>query len=162
MPLSIETEDSTIEYEAVNVLYVPKLTDRLISIGEITREGHKVIFNKNALRVELEKGDSFMVEWSRGMYALKAIPRIIDEQALVNKTEAIDKASLWHYRLAHPGRNIARQLGFDVLGSKCKVCEMAKSHRQPFNKQISRAQEALQRVYSDVLGPLSPEAQGKY
>src|SRR5271169_333806 len=128
MPLSIETEDGTIEYEAVNVLYIPELTDTLISIGEIAREGHKVIFDKNALRVELEKGDSFMVERSRGMYAPKAIPRIIDEQALVNKTKAIDKASLWHYQLAHPGRNITRQLGFDTLGSKCKACKMVKSH----------------------------------
>src|SRR5271169_4362313 len=108
MPLSIETEDGTVEYEAANVLYVHELTDLLISIGEITREGHKVIFDKNALRVELEKGDSFMVEWSCGMYALKAIPRIIDEQALVNKTEAVDKVSLWHYQLAHPGQNITR------------------------------------------------------
>src|SRR5271169_4784770 len=43
----------------------------LISIGEITREGHKAIFNKNALRVELKKGDLFMVEWSRGMVIIK-------------------------------------------------------------------------------------------
>src|SRR5271169_1260201 len=39
---------------------------------------------------------------------------------------------------------------------------MAKSHRQPFNKQTSRAQQALQRVYSDVVGPFSPEALGSY
>src|SRR5271169_965843 len=73
MPLSIETEDGTVEYEAANVLYVPELMDTLISMGEIAREGHKAIFDKNALRVELEKGDSFMVEWLRGMYALNAI-----------------------------------------------------------------------------------------
>src|SRR5271169_329089 len=39
---------------------------------------------------------------------------------------------------------------------------MVKSHRQPFNKQTSHAQQALQRIYSDVVRPLSPEALGSY
>src|SRR5208337_3326729 len=96
------------------------------------------------------------------MYALNAVPRTIDEQVLLSKTDAIDKGMLWHYRLGHPGQNVTRRLGFDILETKCKACEMAKSHRQPFNKQISHAQQALQRVYSDVVRPLSPEALGSY
>ncbi len=63
-----------------------------------------------------------------GMYALNATPRTIDEHALVTKTKTIDKASLWHYHLGHPGQNVTRRLGFDVLETKCKACEMAKSH----------------------------------
>src|SRR5208337_2968310 len=58
--------------------------------------------------------------------------------------------------------NVTRQLGVDILETKCKACEMAKSHQQLFNKQVSYAQEALKRVYSDLVGPLSPEAQGTY
>src|SRR5208282_1348396 len=91
-----------------------------------------------------------------------AKPRIIDEQALMAKTNAIDKDNLWHYRLGHPGQNVTKRLGFKVLEEKCKACEMAKSHRQPFDKQMSRAQEALGRIHSDLVGPLSPEASGSY
>ena len=53
-------------------------------------------------------------------------------------------------------------MGFDVLETKCKTCEIAKSYQQPFNKQTSCAQLALQRIYSDIVRPLSPEALGSY
>src|SRR5271169_5582652 len=128
MPLSIETEECTMSYDAADVLYVPELSDTLLSIEEIAKEGHKATFDKDGVKVELERGESFTVERRHSMYALKAKPRTVDEQALVSKTEAIDKASLWHYCLGYPGQNATRQLGFDVLGSKCKAYEMAKSH----------------------------------
>src|SRR5208282_4564599 len=39
LPLTIKTPDGDVEYDAPNVLYVPGLTDTLLSIGEIAREG---------------------------------------------------------------------------------------------------------------------------
>jgi len=87
------------------------------------------------------------------MYALNVVPRMIDEQVPVSKNYAIDKGMLWHHCLGHPRQNVTRQLGVDVLEMKCKACEMAKSHRQPFNKQVSHTQEALKRVYSDLVDP---------
>ena len=134
LPLTIKTEEGDMEYDVPNVLYVPELTDTLISIGEIAKEGHTATFSGNAVKVIFDKGSSLKVERKHGLYALDAKPRIIDEQALVAKTNAIDKANLWHYRLGHPGHNIMRRLGIDVLEKKCKACEMAKSHKQPFNK----------------------------
>ena len=35
LPLMIQTKKGPVEYEAANVLYVPKLTDTLLSIGKI-------------------------------------------------------------------------------------------------------------------------------
>jgi len=162
LPLTIETEKGTVDYEVANVLCVPELSDTLLSIGEIAREGHKAIFDEDGAQIQLDGGESFEVKHSNGMYALNAKPRTIDERALVAKNNALDKANLWHYRLGHPGRNATLRLGFDVLEAKCKACEMAKSHKQPYNKPASRAQEALHRVYSDLIGPLSPEAQGTF
>src|SRR5208337_5057311 len=127
LPLSIETDNGTVEYKAANVLYVPELSDTLISIGEIAREGHTATFEGNAVKVQLDSGDSFKVERKQGMYALNAVPRTIDEQALVSKTDAIDKGMLWHHRLGLPRQNVTRQLGVNVLETKCKACKMAKS-----------------------------------
>src|SRR5208337_1345776 len=124
---SIETDNGTVEYKAANVLYVPELSDTLISIGEIAREGHKATFKGNAMKVQLDSRDSFKVERKQGMYALNAVPRTIDEQALVSKTDAIDKGILWHHHLGHLGQNVTRQLGFDILEMTCKACEIAKS-----------------------------------
>ena len=62
------------------------------------------------------------------MYTLNAVPRTIDEQLLVSKTDAIDKGMLWHHHLGHPRHNVTRQLGVDILEMKCKACKMAKSH----------------------------------
>src|SRR5208337_4054626 len=154
--------DRKVEYDAPNVLYIPGLTDTLLSIGEITREGHTAIFKGNAVEVQFDKGSSLEVERKHGLYALDAKPRIVDEQVLTAKTDAIDKANLWHYRLGHPSHNVTKCLGFKVLEDKCKACKMAKSHRQPFNKQMLRMQEALRRIHSDLIGPLSPEASGSY
>ncbi len=61
MLLSIETEQGIMNYNMVNVLYIPKLLDTLLSIGEITHEGNKATFKKDAVRVELKEG-SFSVE----------------------------------------------------------------------------------------------------
>ena len=62
LPLSIETESSTVSYEAIDVLYVPELCETLLSIGEIVKEGHQVIFDGNAVLIQLNRGDSFKVE----------------------------------------------------------------------------------------------------
>ena len=62
------------------------------------------------------------------MYDLNVTPTIIDKQALVAKTNAIDKTLLWHHRLGHTKYNVTRQLGFDVLILKCKAYKIAKSH----------------------------------
>ena len=94
---SIETENSAVDYKVANVLYVLKLSDTLISIGEIVREGHKATFEGNAVKVQLNSGNSFEVEQKQGMYALKVTPMTIDEQALVAKTNAIDKTLLWYH-----------------------------------------------------------------
>ena len=83
---------------------------------------------------------------------------MFDKQALVNKTESLDKAVLWHYHLGHPGKNVTRLLGINILEKKCKVCELAKSYCQLFNKLASYVQEPLQRVYSNFVGPIVPEA----
>ena len=62
LPLSIIIKDGVIEYKVANVLYIPKLSNTLISIGEIAKEGYKVMFEGNAMRILLESGDSFKVE----------------------------------------------------------------------------------------------------
>ena len=62
LPLTIKTTDGDVEYEAPNVLYVPKLTDTLLSIGEITKEGHTATFKGNAVQIQFDKGSSLEVE----------------------------------------------------------------------------------------------------
>src|SRR5208337_1282758 len=98
----IKTPDGDVEYDTPNVLYVPGLMDTLLSIGEIARERHTAIFKGNAVEVQFDKGSSLDVEHKHRLYALDAKPRIINEQALAAKTDAIDKGNLWHYNLGHP------------------------------------------------------------
>src|SRR5271157_4823790 len=62
LPLSIETESGTVSYEVIDILYMPELCETLLSIGEIAKEGHQVIFDRNAVWIQLNRGDSFEVE----------------------------------------------------------------------------------------------------
>src|SRR5208337_860927 len=76
LPLSIETNNSAVEYKAANILYIPGLSNTLISIEEMTREGHKVTFEGNTIKVQLDSRDLFEVEQKQGMYTLNAVPRM--------------------------------------------------------------------------------------
>ena len=49
LPLSIRMEEGVVDYEVERVLYIPDLSDTLLSIGEIAKEGHKAIFEGNSI-----------------------------------------------------------------------------------------------------------------
>src|SRR5271169_5085330 len=49
MPLSIETDEGTVNYNVENILYIPELSDTLLSIEEIAWEGNKATFEKDAV-----------------------------------------------------------------------------------------------------------------
>jgi hypothetical protein len=75
----------------------------------------------------------------------------------------------WHLRLAHFGFEGIKQLANDpASGIKltstaieaCAACLHGKQTRQPLSKPFHRASNTLDRVHSDLCGPLTPQSWG--
>ena len=83
-----------------------------------------------------------------------------------------DSSWLWHFRYGHLKFNGLRTLhqkqmvtGLPMITSTSKVCEecvVSKQHRDQFpTGKAWRAQNLLERVHSDICGPINPISNGK-
>ncbi|CAM9568805.1 unnamed protein product, partial [Hapterophycus canaliculatus] len=80
-------------------------------------------------------------------------------------------ADIWHRRLGHlnpRSMDVLRKtegsgVGFTDVLSGCDICALTKSRQQPHPKANSRkTQGPMERVYTDLMGPFNPPAQGGY
>ncbi|MBW0511743.1 hypothetical protein O181_051458 [Austropuccinia psidii MF-1] len=63
---------------------------------------------------------------------------------------------LWHKRLGHPGTVVLKQMGLPFKDITCSICEINKSHKQPFNHQFNSAVQPLDFIHLDLIGPIVP------
>ena len=77
---------------------------------------------------------------------------------------------LWHYHLGHIGVKCMKKIHADgILESldyesvdACKPCLMGKMTKTPFSGTMERATDLLEIIHTDVCGPMSVKAHGKY
>ena len=77
---------------------------------------------------------------------------------------------LWHCRLGHIGVKRMKKLHADGLLESldyesfdaCEPCLMGKMTKTPFSGTMERATDLLERIRTDVCGPMSVEARGGY
>ncbi|KAJ3741660.1 hypothetical protein EV360DRAFT_11204, partial [Lentinula raphanica] len=79
----------------------------------------------------------------------------------------------WHRRLAHAGLSRIETMmkknlvdGLDVtttdVSGKCIDCLMGKATRRPFDAQVERETKILERVHTDLTGPMRVPARGGF
>ena len=79
-------------------------------------------------------------------------------------------AYLWHCRLGHIGVRRMKKLHADGLLESldyesfdaCKPCLMVKMTKTPFSGTMERATDLLEIIHTDICGPMSVEARGRY
>ena len=137
-----------------DVLFVPKIDQNLLSVGQLLDKGYKVLFeNKQCLIRDACGKDLFNVKMKGKGFAL-------------NPTAFVSKASatkIWHKRLGHfhhrgllqmqSKKLVERLLDIDDDMSFCRGSNFGKQHKQPFTKQAWRASKKLQLVHTDLCGP---------
>jgi hypothetical protein len=159
-----------------DVLCVPLVKRKLISVGLLVKQGCRVIFSNNKCEVsdqgkiimtgKLDREDLFRVTAIKGNYR----PSIV-----LNTENKPDKIKEWHERLGHASRSQLKYLveqgiikDFDLKELKnytlgCVACEKGKMTRKSFSKRKDRYSTSVGDViHSDVCGPITPIALGGY
>lgn len=154
------------------VMYVPKLTCNLFSVRAAASKGNSIQFGSTKCWIRDRKGALQGMGLLRGkVYELHC------ESVVVQKHERASEegkgVDLWHQRLGHLGGQQLREMiskemvrGMKVMKtaelSFCEGCVQGKMKRKPFESVGEiRSTRRLQRVHSDVCGPMSVESIGR-
>lgn len=148
-----------------NVLYVPELSTNLLSVSKMIKSGCKVEFNKVGC-VIYNQNQEKVAEASliNDMYKLNCK---MDAYAMAAKSEA--DIYTWHQRMGHMNFKDLKKISNCASGVKisldkedgiCISCIEGKQTRQPFPTEGSRATELLERIHSDVCGPMQTASIG--
>ena len=148
-----------IAFSLINVLYVPKLASNLLSISFATRNpqmrfnfGHgecQIMFG-NTLLATAKQHDSLLV--------LETVKNF----AYSTKTTT---SLTWHKRLGHLNeeymtKNSLKALVGPITKFTCESCLKNKSTRNISRKIPVRAKRPLEKVHSDLAGPITPTSLG--
>jgi len=153
-----------------DIYYVPKLKSNLISLGQLTEIGHRIVMDDDEI-VVTEKNPHRLI-----MRVQRAVNRTYKiELAPVNPicmlTSIGDEAWLWHGRLGHVNFQAMKKLvDKEMVGGVpliqhpdqvCQDCLTAKQTRMLFpHSALWRADEPLKLVHVDLCGPITPSTAG--
>ena len=140
-----------------NCLYVPSLTQKLMSVSQVTKELNcaLLIQSKFCVLQDIRTGTIIGRGTERhGLY-------YVDEEAQTGRVMLTHGATerdawLWHRRLGHPSFSYLHTLfpSFSKLEHlNCETCVLAKSHRHSFQSRNTRVDSVFSLIHSDVWGP---------
>ncbi|KAJ8466528.1 hypothetical protein OPV22_029080 [Ensete ventricosum] len=148
-----------------DVRHVVDLRLNLISVGRLDDEDFDVRFHKGQWK--LSKGSLIVANGKKYHTLYRLQPKACGGQ--LNATEKDSSMELWHRRLGHMSEKGLQELSKrEVLPSlrgtrlnPCIDCLAGKQHRVSFvSPALSRKMHALDRVYTDVCGPLMTKTPG--
>nr|GEX92313.1 zinc finger, CCHC-type [Tanacetum cinerariifolium] len=148
-----------------HVYYIPDLKSNLLSLGQFTEIGCKVVMEDDELRFYDMDNKIFMKVTRQRKRLYKANLRIGTHVCLLANLK--DDTWLWHARLGHLNfeslRSMAqRDLVHGIPAIKhttqvCDVCLIRKHSRAPFPKKAkARSTSPLDLVYGDLCRPITP------
>nr|GEU55638.1 zinc finger, CCHC-type [Tanacetum cinerariifolium] len=148
------------------VYYIPSLKGNLLSLGQFTEIGCKIVMEDDELRLYDMDNKIFMKVTRKRNRLYKANLRIGTHVCLLANLK--DDTWLWHARLGHLNFESLRSMaqrdlvhGIPAIRHTtqfCDVCLIGKHSRAPFPKKAKvRSTLPLDLVYGDLCGPISPQ-----
>lgn len=153
------TTQSGKSFTLTDVLYVPQLASNLISVSCATQNpdirfnfvhGECQIFHQNTLLTTARTHDSLLVLQTQSAYAgvSKSIP-----------------ALTWHKRLGHLNHDYMNKRWMKTIVGpteefSCEGCLKNKSTRSISRIPMTKAKRPLERIHSDLAGPITPTSLG--
>ncbi|WOG86064.1 hypothetical protein DCAR_0205261 [Daucus carota subsp. sativus] len=148
-----------------DVYYIPTLCNNIISLGQLSEGGNKIVISGNLLRV-YDNHEKLLMKVPRSnnrLYRILIEP--CDNVCMLSKSE--DVSWLWHTRLGHVNFQAMELMSKkkmvkgmpDMAQPKgiCSGCLMAKQVRKSFPSQSNfKASHALELIHGDLCGPITP------
>jgi len=154
-----------------NVYYSPKINKNLLSIGNLTQQGYKIIFNntnnksyaliydehnQRILSIKSNQSNTFKF-WISTQPLNFQNNQHNNNLVEINYThlKSIDKLNLWHRRFAHFNINSIKNKILKInINSKCPICSYSKLKNKPFKSSHNRAKNIFQLIHMDLIGPI--------
>ena len=145
-----------------DVLVVPNLTKNLLSISKLTYDNNvDVVFSKYLCSIQDRATKQVLAQGKRdrGLYVISNKPEVRAFSATKHPKASFE---LWHSRLGHVSLDVIsnlNKLGLLLVSSIlpkpviCSPCQLAKSHRLPFDNNDQRASHVLDLIHCDLWGP---------
>ena len=128
-----------------DVLYVPEISQSLLSVGQMLEKNYSLKFEERECKIFDPSGSEVMTIKMRD----KSFPVEWKQTTMHAFPSASDDNPLWHKRLGHSA-------SVDKEADVCEACQLGKQSSLSFPKnQAWRASQKLELVHSDVCGPMS-------
>ncbi|GJR05852.1 zinc finger, CCHC-type containing protein [Tanacetum coccineum] len=148
-----------------DVYYIPNLRSNILSLGQLTEIGCKIIMDGNKLTL-YDKNKKLLIKVERSKNRLYSI-RLQIEAPICLLANVDNQAWLWHARLGHLNFDDINKMTRKGLvegiprinhaGQICDACLLGKHSRTPFPNQAKfRSKNPLDLVYGDLCGPIIP------
>lgn len=159
-----------------DVLHVPGLDRKLVSVNALTAKGAQVQFQNDGCDITFGGDVIGHVKKCGKLYEWRArtiCPSTSDVEVARVAEQASD-TELWHARLGHPSRermgavcvaadgvpNLYRMNAIDRLCEGCARGKMAASKFAHQSGSRVKTTGILQLIHSDVMGPMNPKSRG--
>ncbi|KAK1422289.1 hypothetical protein QVD17_25292 [Tagetes erecta] len=148
-----------------HVYYIPHLKNNILSLGQMTESGCKVVLDNDQLLM-YDQNKRLLLKVSRSKNRLYRINlKIGSPTCLLANLE--DQAWLWHARLGHLNFDAIKTMTHKNLvqgiprinhaSQVCDACLLGKHSRAPFPNQVKfKSLRPLDLVFGDLCGPISP------
>ena len=158
-------DDEEIPILLKDVLYVPGLRKRLLSISAFTESGATVTFQGKLCSIVVSNQKYQLGHQHGKLWKLNNIATCC--AAVSSTRKSSNSLSLWHLRFGHLNNKDVQTLfseklvdGMEVdskhVEEVCEGCALGKATRYPFPKVSSKkTTDVLELVHSDVCGPLN-------
>lgn len=149
-----------------DVYYIPSLCNNIISLGQMSEDGNKVVLKGDLLWIYDEKDRSLMKVKRSSNRLYKLIIETVEKTCLLAKVD--DTSKLWHVRLGHVNYQAMHMMTKEQMvtgmpkinqpGNTCDGCLMSKQARKKFPTKTSyEAGGILELIHGDLCGPITPE-----
>lgn len=148
-----------------NILYIPSVCSNILSVGQMSEHGNKIVLQDNLLWV-YDNGGRLLMRVQRSANRLYKIS-LEDTQGSCMLTKVEDDTQVWHSRLGHVNFDAMSLMkrhemvkGLPYLKHPRKLCNrclMAKQPRGPFPSALTyKSHKVLELIHGNLCGPISP------
>src|SRR6266536_3736598 len=156
-----------------NCYLVPALSMNIISGSCLMRDGYSFKSENKGCSIYMNNIFYGHAPLRSGLFLLNLNISDTHIHNIETKRCKVDNDSatyLWHCRLGHISvkrmkklhtDGLLESLNYESLGA-CKPCLMGKMTKTPFSGTMERATDLLEIIHTDVCGPMSIDAHGRY